>query len=159
MTIYSLDVLLSLFELVYCSMFSSNCCFLTCIQISHEAGQVVWYFYPYLNRYPFNSKASIFPTIPTTVPTALVYGHKVIQVIQHINSRTNANMISACSVESLCDSMESPARLFCPCDFLSKNTGVGSSRWSSRPRDWTLISCIFYIAGRPFTTATGEANR
>ena len=22
---------------------SSNCCFLTCIQISHEAGQVVWY--------------------------------------------------------------------------------------------------------------------
>ena len=27
-----------------CSMFSSNCCFLTCIQISQEAGQVVWYF-------------------------------------------------------------------------------------------------------------------
>ena len=25
-------------------MFSSNCCFLTCIQISHEAGKVVWYF-------------------------------------------------------------------------------------------------------------------
>ena len=25
------------------SMFSSNCCFLTCIQISQEAGQVVWY--------------------------------------------------------------------------------------------------------------------
>ena len=26
-----------------CSMSSSNCCFLTCIQISEEAGQVVWY--------------------------------------------------------------------------------------------------------------------
>jgi len=26
-------------------MSSSNCCFLTCIQISQEAGQVVWYFY------------------------------------------------------------------------------------------------------------------
>ena len=25
-------------------MSSSNCCFLTCIQISQEAGQVVWYF-------------------------------------------------------------------------------------------------------------------
>ena len=25
------------------SMFSSECCFLTCIQISQEAGQVVWY--------------------------------------------------------------------------------------------------------------------
>ena len=24
-------------------MSSSNCCFLTCIQISEEAGQVVWY--------------------------------------------------------------------------------------------------------------------
>ena len=24
-------------------MFSSNCCFLTCIQISQEAGQVAWY--------------------------------------------------------------------------------------------------------------------
>ena len=31
------------FEPVCCSMSSSNCCFLTCIQISQEAGQVVWY--------------------------------------------------------------------------------------------------------------------
>ena len=29
------------FEPVYCSMSSSNCCFLTCIQVSQEAGQVV----------------------------------------------------------------------------------------------------------------------
>ena len=32
-------------ELVSCSMSGSNCCFLTCIQISQEAGQVVWYFH------------------------------------------------------------------------------------------------------------------
>ena len=32
-------------ESVCCSMSSSNCCFLTCIQISQEAGQVAWYFY------------------------------------------------------------------------------------------------------------------
>ena len=31
------------FEPVYCSMSGSNCCFLTCIQVSQEAGQVVWY--------------------------------------------------------------------------------------------------------------------
>ena len=43
MTIYSLDVLLFLLEPVCCSMSSSNCCFLTCIQISQEAGQVIWY--------------------------------------------------------------------------------------------------------------------
>ena len=30
-------------EPVCCSMFSSTCCFLTCIQVSQEAGQVVWY--------------------------------------------------------------------------------------------------------------------
>ena len=32
-------------ELVCCSMSSSNYCFLTCIQISQEAGKVVWYFH------------------------------------------------------------------------------------------------------------------
>ena len=31
------------FELICCSMSVSNCCFLTCIQVSQEAGQVVWY--------------------------------------------------------------------------------------------------------------------
>ena len=30
-------------EPVCCSMSHSNCCFLICIQISQEAGQVVWY--------------------------------------------------------------------------------------------------------------------
>ena len=42
MTIHSLDVLLARFGTIFCSMSSSNCCFLTCIQISQEAGQVVW---------------------------------------------------------------------------------------------------------------------
>ena len=45
MTIYSLDVLLFNFEPVCCSMSSSNCCFLSCIQISQEAGKVVWHFH------------------------------------------------------------------------------------------------------------------
>src|SRR5574337_901365 len=36
-------------EPVYCSMSSSNCCFLTSIQISQEAGQVVWYSYLFQN--------------------------------------------------------------------------------------------------------------
>ena len=35
-------------ELV-CSMSGSNCCFLTCIQVSQEAGQVVWYSHPLKN--------------------------------------------------------------------------------------------------------------
>ena len=36
-------------EPVCCSMSSSNCCFLTCIQISQEAGQVVWYCHLFKN--------------------------------------------------------------------------------------------------------------
>ena len=32
-------------EPVCCPMSSSNCCFLTCIYIAQEAGQVVWYSY------------------------------------------------------------------------------------------------------------------
>ena len=36
-------------EPVCCSMSSSNCCFLTCIQISQEAGDVVWCSYLFKN--------------------------------------------------------------------------------------------------------------
>ena len=34
---------------VCCSMSSSNCCFLTCIQVSQKAGQVVWYSHLFQN--------------------------------------------------------------------------------------------------------------
>ena len=39
----------SYLEPVYCYMSSSNCCFLTCIQVSQEAGQVVWYSHLFQN--------------------------------------------------------------------------------------------------------------
>ena len=39
----------SYLEPVCCSMSGSNCCFLTCIQISQEAGQVVWCFHIFQN--------------------------------------------------------------------------------------------------------------
>ena len=39
----------SYLEPVCCSMSSSNCCFLTYIQISQEAGQVVWYSHLFQN--------------------------------------------------------------------------------------------------------------
>ena len=50
MTIYSLDVLLFLFGtslLFHVQLY--NCCFLACIQISQEAGQVVWYSHLFQN--------------------------------------------------------------------------------------------------------------
>ena len=36
-------------EPVRCSLSSSNCCFLTCIQISQEAGKVLWYSHLFQN--------------------------------------------------------------------------------------------------------------
>ena len=46
MIIYSLDTLLSQFA---CSVSGSNCCFLTWIQVSQEAGKVVWYSHLFKN--------------------------------------------------------------------------------------------------------------
>ena len=42
---YSFPIL----EPVCCSMSGSNCCFLTCIQVSQEASQVVWYSHLFKN--------------------------------------------------------------------------------------------------------------
>ena len=43
----------SYLEPVYFSMSSSNCCFLTCIQVSQEAGHVVWYSHLFQNFLQF----------------------------------------------------------------------------------------------------------
>ena len=37
------------FEPVHCSMSSSNCCFLSCIQDSQETGKMVWYSHLFKN--------------------------------------------------------------------------------------------------------------
>ena len=37
------------FEPLCCSMSGSKCSFLTCIEISHEAGQAVWYSHLFKN--------------------------------------------------------------------------------------------------------------
>ena len=49
MTIYRLDYYFPNFESVHCSIFDSNCYFLTCINVSQEAGKVVWYFCVFKN--------------------------------------------------------------------------------------------------------------
>ena len=48
-TIYSLVILFSQLEPVHCSMSSSNCCFLTCIQASQEADKMVRYLHLFKN--------------------------------------------------------------------------------------------------------------
>ena len=36
-------------EPVHCSMSSSNCCFLTCLQVSQETSKVIWYSHLFKN--------------------------------------------------------------------------------------------------------------
>ena len=52
-------------EPVCCSMSSSNCCFLTCIQISQKAGQVVWY-------------CHLFPNFPQFIGIHTVKGFGIV---------------------------------------------------------------------------------
>ena len=49
MMYYALTYSFSYLEPVCCSMSSSNCCFLTCIQTSQEADQVFWYSHLFQN--------------------------------------------------------------------------------------------------------------
>ena len=49
MTICSLAYSFPDLETVCCSMSSSNCCFLTCIQIFLEADKLIWYSHPFKN--------------------------------------------------------------------------------------------------------------
>ena len=51
-------------ELFICSKSGSNCCFLTCIQVSHETGKVVWYSH-LLKKACLQLKSSIFSPHPT----------------------------------------------------------------------------------------------
>ena len=55
----------SYLEPVCCSMSSSNCCFLTCIQVSQEPGQVVWY-------------SHLFPNFPQFVVIHTVKGFGIV---------------------------------------------------------------------------------
>ena len=55
----------SYLEPVCCSMISSNCCFLACIQVSQEAGQVVWY-------------SPLFQNLPQFIVIHTVKGFRVV---------------------------------------------------------------------------------
>ena len=52
-------------------MFSSNCCFLSCIQVSQEAGQVVCYFHLFQNFPQFIVKVKGFGIVKAEVDVFL----------------------------------------------------------------------------------------
>ena len=71
----------------YLEPLSSNCCFLVCLQVSQEAGQVVWNSHRFQNSPQFilihtvkgqgrNSK-SFFPQLPPLASETLLYSWRI----------------------------------------------------------------------------------
>ena len=84
-----------------CSMSSSNYCFLTCIQISQEAGQVVWY-------------SHLFQNFPQFI------------VIHTVKDFGIVNKISECGSHSVMSNSLQPQRIYRLWNSPGQNTGVGS---------------------------------
>ena len=147
MTIYSLDVLLSQFGTSLLFMFSSNCCFLTYIQVSQEAGKAVWY-------------SHLFKNFPQFVVIHTLKGFGVVNEENRYFLKFSCFFYDPMCVLS-CSVMSNyfwPHGVYRPWSSPGQNTGVGAfpfSRGSSQPRDWTQVS---HTAGRFFTSwATREA--
>ena len=108
----------SYLETVRCSTSGSNCCFLTCIQISQKAGKVVWY-------------SHLFKNFPQFAVIHTVKGFGVVskaKVTVFWNSLASS-MIHCCQVASVVsDSVRPhglpPTTLLCPWDSPGKNIGV-----------------------------------
>ena len=106
----------SYLEPVCWSMSSFNCCFLTCIQVSQETDQVVWY-------------SHLFQNFPQFIVIHTVKGFGIVLML-FLGKLLLFHSVYACSVAKLCSdsvtlwTVEEPTRLLCPWGLLGKNTGV-----------------------------------
>ena len=65
-------------EPVWCSMSDSNCSFLTCIQISQETGQVIWYSHLFKKEYSGRMMSGCLQRLETHVKLIKPrYKHKI----------------------------------------------------------------------------------
>ena len=122
-------------EPVCCSMSSSNCCFLTCIQISQEAGEVVWYFHLFKNFPQFvvihtvkgfgivnKAEVGVFLEL-------LLFWPPLLCILNLSPSPMHEAEKWKWSRSVVSDSSRphglQPTRLLCPWDSAGKSTGVG----------------------------------
>ena len=136
-------------EPVCCSMSSSNCCFLTCIQISQEAGKVVWC-------------SHLFQNFPQFVVIHTVKGFSVVNEAEvdvflkfscffydPIERKKESKVAQSCP--TLCDPVNcSPPGSFVLGIFQARIlewVAISFSRGTSQPKDRTQVS---HIAGRRF---------
>ena len=91
-----------------CSMSSSNCCFLTCIEIFQEAGKVVWYSYLFQNFTQF--------VVIHTVKGFSVVSETDIDVF--VGNESDRHSVMSNSLQ--------PHGLYSPWNYPGQKTGVGS---------------------------------
>ena len=142
---------------VCCSMSSSNCCFLTCIQISLEAGQVVWYSHLFKNFPQFvvihtvkgfdavnKAEIDVFLVFSCLFNDPTDVGNLISDSSGFSKSSLN---ISNFMVHILLKPILENFELLCE-NSTGQNTGIGTFsllQGSSQPRDRTQVS---HIAGR-----------
>ena len=163
----------SYLEPVWCSMSSSNCCFLTCIRVSKEAGQVVWYSHLFQNFPQFiviytvkgfgivnKAEIDVFLEFSCFFHDPADVGN-LISVFSQTRSNKAWNYYMRMKWSDVKITQSCPT-LFDPMDYtvhgilqdrILKWVAVPFSRGSSQPRDRTQVS---HIVGRFFTSwATG----
>ena len=107
-------------EPIFYSMYSSNCCILICIQVSQEAGKMIWYF-------------QLFKNFPQFVVIYTVKGFSIVNEAELVGflelfsfsmtQRSLANLIfsaSSFSKFNLCCSV--PQLCLTPCDPMDSST-------------------------------------
>ena len=149
-------------------MSNSNCCFLTFIQISQEAGKVHLISLKGLKECHTIIASQFYPfliTLPKVLPSMTYFHHsamksKGLSLLESLALLEGSQKdflgysfpISVCICAQSYVHMwtlrlhgQQPTRLLCPQNFPGKNAGVVAisfSRGSFRPRDQTHVSCI-----------------
>ena len=129
-------------EPVCCSMSSSQCCFLTCIQIFQEACKVVWFFH-------------LLKNFPQFLVIHTVKGFGIVNKTEVSTIRVSHRILSCVRAKSLQSSPTlrpfglRPTRLFSAYRMLqarlSEWVAMPSSKGSSRHRDRTLhLLCLLH---------------
>ena len=131
-------------EPICCSMSSSNCCFLSCIQISQEAGQMVWYFHLFKNFSQFvvihtikgfgivnKAEVDVFLEISFFFSDPLDVGNLISDSSAFSKSSLNilkftVHVKSISCVQLFVTLWTVSLKPFCPWDSPGKNTGVCS---------------------------------
>ena len=108
------------FEPICCSMSSSNCCFLICIQIAQETGKVIWYYH-------------LFQSFPQFVVIHTVKSFTVVNEAEFVNICQKYLFLKSCGNSSSCWVPQCP-RPYCPISSLDTR----STLYTHHKEEWRI---------------------